>query len=392
MNLFPTYKRFPINIVSGKGTVVTDENGKDYLDFVSGIAVCNLGHCPENVKQAVEDQMEKIWHVSNLYQLPEQEEAASWLTRFTELDHVFFCNSGAEANEAAIKLARKYTGKEKIYSFKQSFHGRTFATMSATGQEKIQQGYGTLLPTFEYLPYNDPEAVNNLTDENTAAIMVEVIQGEGGVIPGSSEFLQAVQKKCEQLNCLLIIDEVQTGIGRTGYPFAYQHHHLDPDIVTSAKGLGSGFPVGAMLGKSKLKASFSAGAHGTTFGGNPLATAAVTATLNTIFNDSFLKGVRDKGAAFKQTLETKLAPFDLVETIRGQGLMIGIVLKEAAMPLLQKLQELGLMTVLAGPNVIRLLPPLTVTESELNQASELLETAIKQYQDSLYSQTTGSKK
>ncbi|ELK46351.1 acetylornithine transaminase [Halobacillus sp. ACCC02827] len=383
MSLFPTYNRFPLTIVSGKGTKVMDDQGKEYLDFVSGIAVCNLGHRPDKVEAAVKEQMEQVWHVSNLYQIPVQERAAELLVSKTDLDHVFFCNSGAEANEAAIKLARKHTGREKIITFKQSFHGRTFATMSATGQAKIHDGFGSLLPTFNYYPYNDVEAIEEVHDGHVAAIMVEVIQGEGGVVPGTKEFLKAVEAKCDELGALLIIDEVQTGIGRTGRPFAYQHYDLNPDIVTSAKGLGSGFPVGAMLGKAELVETFTAGVHGSTFGGNPLASAAVKATLETIFNDSFLEDVTEKGRLFKQKLVSELSSVDYVKEVRGEGLMLGIALDTEAIQLVHALRESGLLTVLAGPNVLRLLPPLTVSEEEIDQAVALLGEVLKKHEQEL---------
>ncbi|MCP3027346.1 acetylornithine transaminase [Halobacillus sp. A5] len=377
MSVFPTYNRFPLTIESGKGTVVTDDEGNQYLDFVSGIAVCNLGHRPPAVEQAIQEQLGKVWHVSNLYQIPVQQEAAELLTAETNLDYAFFCNSGAEANEAAIKLARKHTGKEKIITFKQSFHGRTFATMSATGQDKVHQGFGTLLPTFEYLPYNDSEAVTEWDGEDTAAIMVEVIQGEGGVVEGTELFLQAVQKKCRETGALFIIDEVQTGIGRTGEPFAYQHFGLDPDIVTSAKGLGSGFPVGAMLGKAELAETFTAGSHGSTFGGNPLASAAVKATLQTIFPKQFLQDVKEKGSYLQQQIKSKLSPIDGVKEVRGKGLMIGIEMDTQAIEFIHKLRGKGLLAVLAGPQVIRLLPPLNVSGEEIDRAVSILEDVLQ---------------
>ncbi|MCA0971235.1 acetylornithine transaminase [Halobacillus litoralis] len=373
MSLFPTYNRFPLTIISGQGTKVKDDQGKEYLDFVSGIAVCNLGHRPPEVQSAIQKQLDEVWHVSNLYEIPEQERAAGLLTEATNLDYVFFCNSGAEANEAAIKLARKHTQKEKIVTFKQSFHGRTFATMSATGQEKIQQGFGTLLPTFEYLPFNDEAAVEQLEGDDVAAVMVEVVQGEGGVVPGTEAFLKAVEQKCKELGALMIIDEVQTGIGRTGTPFAHQLYDLDPDIVTSAKGLGSGFPVGAMLGKEKLVDAFSAGSHGTTFGGNPLASAAVCATLETIFDEAFLEGVKEKGEYLRNQLEDELLSLPMVKEVRGKGLMLGIVLDEEAIPLVHKLRENGLLAVVAGPKVLRLLPPLNVSEEEMNKAVSIMQ-------------------
>ncbi|WP_173918368.1 acetylornithine transaminase [Halobacillus sp. Marseille-Q1614] len=376
MSLFPTYNRFPFTIESGEGTVVRDDHGKEYLDFVSGIAVCNLGHRPSVVKKAIQDQMERVWHVSNLYQIPIQKEAAQLLTEAAGLDYAFFCNSGAEANEAAIKLARKHTGKDKIITFQQSFHGRTFATMSATGQEKVQEGFGALLPTFEHLPFNDTDAVLELNDDSVAAIMVEVVQGEGGVVEAEESFLQAIENKCAELGALLIIDEVQTGAGRTGTPFAFQHYGLSPDIITSAKGLGSGFPVGAMAGKAYLSESFSAGSHGSTFGGNPLSSAAVKATLSTIFNDQFLHEVNEKSSYFMKQLKENLENVQGVAEVRGKGLMIGIEVDEQAIDYVHKLREKGLLAVLAGPKVVRLLPPLTVSYEELDQAAEMLQTTL----------------
>jgi acetylornithine/N-succinyldiaminopimelate aminotransferase len=371
-SLFPTYSRLPLELVSGNGTIVKDHNGKSYLDFISGIAVCNLGHAPEEVKKAIETQLQSIWHVSNLFTISNQEKAAELLVANSSADAVFFCNSGAEANEAAIKLARKHTGKSKIISFEQSFHGRTFATMSATGQEKIHGGFGPLLPSFDYLPYNDVEAVEGIGGEDIAAIIVEVIQGEGGVNPGTQSFLQAVEQKCKQLGALLIVDEVQTGIGRTGLPFAYQHYSISPDIITTAKGLGSGFPVGAMLGKADLISSFSAGVHGSTFGGNPLAMAAAQATLETIFQEEFLQEVKQKAEAFLGNIKEKLKTVPSVKEVRGKGFLIGIEVDTEVKHILDQLREEGLLALSAGPNVIRLLPPLTVTEEELQKASEKL--------------------
>lgn len=373
-HLFPTYNRWELELVTGKGTVVKDGEGRSYLDFISGIAVCNLGHSPEVVKEAVKEQLEKVWHVSNLFPITAQEEVGGLLTENTDLDAVFFCNSGAEANEAAIKLAKKHTGRTKILTFKQSFHGRTFATMSATGQEKVHSGFGPLVPSFDYLPYNDESALEDIKGDEIAAIMVEIIQGEGGVIPGTSAFLKAVEAKCTEWGALLIVDEVQTGIGRTGRPFAYQHHDLNPDIVTAAKGLGSGFPVGAMIGKEALTASFTPGTHGSTFGGNPLAMAAAKATLETIFVPSFLQEVEDKGAYFMKELNDKLSNHNV--SIRGNGLMIGIGLESEAGGIITDLRENGLLTLPAGPKVIRLLPPLTVSIEEIDQAVAKVEEAL----------------
>ncbi|MCA1056148.1 acetylornithine transaminase [Rossellomorea aquimaris] len=381
--LFPTYNRLDIELVKGEGTKVTDAEGNTYLDFIAGIAVCNLGHSPAVVKQAIADQMDQIWHVSNLFKIPQQEEAAALLADMSGLDAVFFCNSGAEANEAAIKLAKKHSGKTKIITFKQSFHGRTFATMSATGQEKIHSGFGPLAPQFEYLPFNDVEALSELQGDDIAGIMVEVIQGEGGVNIGTEAFLKEIEKKCKELDALLIIDEVQTGIGRTGKPFAFQHYDLKPDIVTSAKGLGSGFPVGAMMGGKDLIQSFSPGTHGSTFGGNPLAMAAVKATLDAIFDESFLNEVASKSAAFIQLLKEKVEPLPIVKVVKGTGFMIGIELECEAKECIESLRGSGLLTLPAGPDVIRLLPPLTVTGEELQEAVSIIEGVLQ-------SQTAGT--
>ncbi|MFD3447846.1 acetylornithine transaminase [Microbacteriaceae bacterium 4G12] len=375
--LFPTYKRWDIEVADAKGTCLKDVNGKEYLDFVSGIAVCNLGHCHPAVLAAVKQQLDKVWHVSNLFQHKLQEEVATLLTTYSAGQRVFFCNSGAEANEAAIKLARKYTRKNTILTFKQSFHGRTFATMSATGQEKIHDGFGPLLPTFTYLPFNDTAALQEVMNEEVAAIMVEVIQGEGGVIPATQEFLQMMQELCEQYGALLIIDEVQTGIGRTGKAFAYEHFNISPDIITTAKALGNGIPVGAMIGKEKLASTFEAGVHGSTFGGNMIAMSAAKAVLNIIFKEEFLQEVMEKGTYFMQLLEQELLPLPVVEAVRGKGFMAGIACHQEVAPFVQELQKEGLLVLNAGPNVIRLLPPLTVTEDEIQEAVSKLQSVLK---------------
>lgn len=375
--LFPTYKRWEIEIESGLGTVVTDKTGNEYLDFVSGIGVTNLGHRHPKVQASLQEQLDKVWHVSNLFQIEKQEQAAKKLTEHSSGDVVMFCNSGAEANEAAIKLARKHTGKNKIITFQQSFHGRTFATMSATGQDKIKQGYGPLLETFEYVPYNDSDALAEAIDRETAAVMVEIVQGEGGVIPGTSQFLQEMQRLCTEHNLLLIVDEVQTGVGRTGKAFAYQHHGLSPDIVTTAKGLGNGFPVGAMIGKKALAEDFGPGSHGTTFGGNPLAMAAVGAVLDTVFDDDFLKDVTVKGEYLLEQLKNKLSDTVFVDQVRGKGFMVGIACTDEVADIVAALRKKGLLVLVAGPHVIRLLPPLTVTQEEIDRAVSLIVNQIQ---------------
>ncbi|WP_144698320.1 acetylornithine transaminase [Fictibacillus phosphorivorans] len=365
--LFPTYKRKQIQLQKGNGTYVYDQDNKKYLDFTSGIAVTSLGHCHPDVVAALQKQSECIWHTSNLFENQQQELLAETLVKHTHLDLAFFCNSGAEANEAAIKLAKKFTKKNKIITFNDSFHGRTFGSMSATGQQKIKEGYGPLLSTFIHLPWNDIEQLKKQADNDTAAIMMEVIQGEGGIKIADPDFYKEVQEICEKNDILLIIDEVQTGIGRTGKRYAYEHFGLDPDIVTLAKGLGNGFPIGAMLGKRKLAEAFGPGSHGTTFGGNPLACAVSQSVLNIIFNDEFLDEVERKGKNFKAQLENHLISFPSVKEIRGKALLIGIECEWAG-ELIVNLEEQGLLTVPAGENVIRLLPPLNVTDEELTSA------------------------
>lgn len=293
-HLFPTYSKWEIEPESAQGSYLYSKNGGVYLDFTSGIGVCNLGHCHPEVKAAVEQQLNKFWHVSNLFPLAVQEKAAEILTNASGLDLVFFANSGAEANEAAIKLARKATGKTKILTFKQSFHGRTFATMSATGQDKIKQGYGPMLETFEYVPFNDLNALKEQLTEDVAAVMLEVVQGEGGIYVASQEFLQGVEALCKEKGVLLLIDEIQTGMGRTGKAFAFQHFGIKPDIISVAKGMANGIPTGAIVADGKLKEFFGPGSHGTTFGGNPLAMAAAIKTMEIIFEPAFLEAVEKK--------------------------------------------------------------------------------------------------
>ncbi|EAE2435840.1 TPA: acetylornithine transaminase [Listeria innocua] len=375
-HVFPTYNRFPVDIVKGNGTVVKDATGKTYLDFTSGIAVCNLGHCPENVTEAIQSQLANIWHTSNLYECALQDSVAELITDGTD-KLVFFCNSGTEANEAALKLARKYTGKEKIITFEKSFHGRTFGSMSATGQAKIHQGFGRLVPGFTYVPYNDIESFKTELDENTAAVMLEVIQGEGGVIPGNAAWLMEVQMLCKKAGALLIIDEVQTGLGRTGTLFGFQQTFLDPDIFTLAKGLGNGLPIGAMVGKEHLSSAFGPGSHGSTFGGNKLALAAAKEILLTMKQTGFLEEVNAKAAYFRNLLEEYFEQLENVVAIRGEGFLIGIELGSSAAPVVTELRDKGLLILTAGPNILRILPPLTVSYAEIDQAISILKSVLE---------------
>ncbi|WP_216828328.1 acetylornithine transaminase [Alkalihalobacterium elongatum] len=370
-SIFPTYARWDVTVQRAEGATLIDTDGKEYLDFTSGIGVCNLGHNHPIVNKKIKEQLDQVWHVSNLFHIPTQEQAATILTENTCGDYVFFCNSGAEGNEAAIKLARKYTGKSKIISFKQSFHGRTFGSMSATGQEKIHEGYGPLLEQFEYAVFNDINSVKSLVDNQVAAVMIEVIQGEGGVHPADPRFMEELQQLCIDNKILLIVDEVQTGIGRTGKAFAYEHYDLSPDIIVSAKGLGNGFPIGAVIGKEKLKEAFGPGSHGSTYGGNPLATTAACAVMSQVFQPEFLKEVEVKGNYFMELLNEKLTS-TFVNEIKGKGLMVGIECNGEVGSLLTEMREKGFLALSAGPNVIRLLPPLTVTKEQLKSAVSVL--------------------
>lgn len=377
MSLFATYNRFDVTILEASGSEITDVNGKKYLDFGSGIGVCNLGHRHPAVQKAVEEQLAKYWHVSNLYKQPIQEEVAQLIVENSVGDYVFFANSGAEANEAAIKLARKATGKEKIITFSQSFHGRTFATMAATGQDKIKAGFGRMLETFVYATFNDIASVKEKLDADTAAVMLEVVQGEGGVHPAEQAFISELAAVCKENDVLLIVDEIQTGMGRTAEKFGYEHYGIAPDIFTLAKGLGNGLPVGAMVAKKTIADAFGPGTHGSTFGGNPLAMAAAKAVLTTMFTEDFMSDVREKAAYLAQLLEEEIKPLAQVVTVRQKGMMVGIECKSAVAPVVTELIANGILTLVAGDKVLRLLPPLIVTQEEIRTAIFRIKEAIE---------------
>lgn len=366
-----TYKRAPLSIAKGKGSLVWDENGNRYLDFTSGIATCNLGHAPDAVKNALVNQLDQLWHCSNLYQIKVQEDLAQVLTDNSCFDEAFFCNSGAEANEAAIKLARLYTSQIKqinhpeIVTFKQSFHGRTMATLSATGQEKIQKGFEPLLEGFTYLPYNDSSALDYLKSESPAAVMLELVQGEGGVIPADKEWIGQLVSISKSHDILIIVDEVQTGMGRTGALFAYEQYDFEPDIITLAKGLGSGFPIGAMLAKEHVAKAFGPGTHGSTFGGNPLASTAGLATVQYILDNEVIGHVQNQSKYFFSELEKLKNDFPQIKEVRGRGLLIGMLIENAG-NVVTLAREEKLLILTAGENVVRLLPPLTVTKEEMD--------------------------
>ncbi|MUT64990.1 acetylornithine transaminase [Paenibacillus sp. NEAU-GSW1] len=377
-SLLPTYGRFPIALVKGEGSWLWDDQGKQYLDFMSGIAVTNLGHAPRKVKEALVKQLDELWHVSNLFRIPNQEDAARLLTENSCGDAVFFSNSGAEANEAAIKLARRYqqkvlnNGRYEIITFEQSFHGRTLATLTATGQEKVKEGFAPLPEGFKYIPYNDIEAVKAAISDKTAAVMLELIQAEGGIFPADQKFVQELAQLCESKGILLIVDEIQTGMGRTGKLFSYEHYGIEPDIFTLAKGLGSGFPVGAAVAKEKLREAFGPGSHGSTFGGTPIATAVVKATIEEIVGDQLPQRAAEAGSYLISELRAKLEGNPFVKDVRGLGLIVGIECAAPVASIITDAQERGLLVITAGPNVIRLLPNLLVTTEEIDSAVKTL--------------------
>lgn len=368
--LFSNYKRAAIDFASAHGNYLTDTTGKTYLDFSSGIGVTNLGYHPY-VNQALTEQVGKILHQPNLYHNQLQEDVASLL--IADKDYLaFFCNSGAEANEAAIKIARKASGKQEIITFQNSFHGRTFGSMSATGQDKIKQGFGEGVPHFNYAVFNDIDSVKALANKETAAIMLELVQGESGVQPADKDFVKALSKYCQETGIYLIVDEVQTGIGRTGKLYAYEHYDIEPDIFTLAKGLANGVPVGAMLAKSSLGEAFSYGSHGSTFGGNKLAMAAAKATLEVMLAPGFLDTALENGNKLQAKLQTALSDKETVTTVRGLGYMIGIETTGNLGELVQAARDKGLIVLTAGTNVIRLLPPITLSDEEIEKGVTIL--------------------
>lgn len=368
--LFSNYKRADIEFVQAQGNELIDSQGKHYLDFSTGIGVTNLGFHPQ-VKAALENQVQQIWHSPNLYQNSLQEEVAQKL--IGDYDYLaFFCNSGAEANEAAIKIARKSSGKQGIITFENSFHGRTFGSMSATGQDKIKTGFGDAVPHFTYAKFNNLASVKALANEETAAVMLEMVQGESGVLPADQGFVQDLAVFCQEKGIYLIVDEVQTGMGRTGKLFSFEHYGIVPDIVTLAKGLANGVPVGAMLAKSALSPAFSYGSHGSTFGGNKLAMSASSAVLDVMISPGFLEQAWENGNYLQDQLKKALGDNPKVSDIRGLGYMIGIQTTENLADLVQAARDQGLIVLTAGSDVIRLLPPLTLSKEEIDQGVAIL--------------------
>lgn len=368
--LFENYKRAPIEFVKAEGSYLIDSEGKAYLDFSSGIGVTNLGFHPQ-VQRALIQQAGRIWHSPNLYLSSLQEQVSQELAG--SYDYLaFFCNSGAEANEAAIKLARKATGKQGIITFQQSFHGRTFGAMAATGQDKIKKGFGDGVPHFSYAVYNDLASVEKLVNQDTAAVMLELVQGESGVRPAEASFVKDLADFCQREGILLIVDEVQTGIGRTGRLYSFEHYGIIPDIVTLAKGLANGLPVGALLGKSSLAPAFGPGSHGSTFGGNKLAMAAALEILHIMKEAGFLEEVRSKSAILLEQLQLAFQDHPKISAVRGLGMMIGIETSASLSKIVEAARQKGLIILTAGENVIRLLPPLTISKEEIQQGIAIL--------------------
>ncbi len=379
--LMNTYNRLPIVLRKGQGMKVWSSDGKEYLDFVGGIAVNCLGHCHPRVVIALQKQAQRLLHVSNLYCIEPQIKLARLLVEHSCADKVFFCNSGAEANEAAIKLARKYAkdhiaqDRYEIITTYGSFHGRTLATLSATGQEKFQKGFEPLMPGFKHVPFNDVSALKKAITKHTCAVMLEPIQAEAGIKMPQENYLKGVREVCDEHGLLLILDEVQTGIGRTGKLFAYKHFGIEPDIITLAKGLGGGVAIGALLAKDAVAGSFQPGSHASTFGGNPLSCAAAIATIETLLEDSFiLDNCRRMGEYLKRSLERLKKDFpSLIVEIRGLGLMIGMELTRPCMQIVELCAQRGVLINCTGGNVLRFTPPLIVGEKEIEHLIDVLE-------------------
>lgn len=367
-----TYKRFPIAIVRGNGCTLWDTEGRSYTDFVAGIAVCNLGHAHPRISRALSSQADTLFHVSNLYYTVPQVELASWLTKNSFADRVFFCNSGAEANEAAIKLARKYfkekgeSERYRIISMEKSFHGRTMATLSATGQDKIKKGFEPVLDGFDFVPFNDIDALRDKISQFTCAVLIEPIQGEGGVCCPDPGYLKAVRQICNETDTLLIFDEIQTGIGRTGKLFAYEHFGLEPDIMTLAKALGNGLPIGAMLAKEHVSDAFGPGAHASTFGGTPVVTAASLEVVKVLTGENVIENCLIIGAYFKKRLSWLKDRHESIEDIRGIGLLLGMKLKIEGDPVVASCMEKGFLINCIQGNILRFIPPLIIGKEDVD--------------------------
>ncbi|MCC7260256.1 MAG: aspartate aminotransferase family protein [Alphaproteobacteria bacterium] len=384
--VLPIYSRTEFAIERGEGVYLFDTEGKKYLDFAAGIAVNSLGHCHPHLVAALQKQAATLWHTSNMYRLPGQESFADRLVKHTFADTVFFCNSGAEATECAIKMVRKYhdetenPDKFHIICIEGSFHGRTLTTISASGKEKIMKGFEPAVEGFRQVPFNDLDAMKAAITDKTAAIMFETIMGEGGIKVSSPEYLRAVRKLCDERGLLLVLDEVQCGVGRTGQFFAFEAAGITPDIVAVAKGIGSGFPLGVCLATEKVGKTMTAGSHGTTYGGNPLAMAVGNAVLDIVLADGFMAHVTEMGTLLKSELEKLVKKYPAVlKEVRGVGLILGLVTVVDNMEMVKRMRAAGLLSVGGGENVIRILPPLIIEKAHINEAIALLETVCKGY-------------
>ncbi|MDX8406760.1 MAG: acetylornithine transaminase [Mariprofundaceae bacterium] len=376
--LMNTYARYPLTLVRGEGSRVWDDAGRVYLDFISGIAVNSLGHAHPVLAGAIAEQARTMLHCSNLFHIPKQQQLAARLAALSGLERVFFSNSGAEANEGAIKLARKYfhdqgSKRRGIISATQSFHGRLLSTLTATGQDKVKAGFDPLPPGFSHVPLNDIEALAAAVGDDTAAVLLEPLQGEGGVNLATSDYLQAVRKLCDEHGILLILDEIQTGMGRTGKMFAYEHACIQPDILTLAKGLGGGMPIGALLATEQVAESFGPGTHGSTFGGNPLSCTAALTVIEVMEKEDLLRNVADRSAQLSRGLNSLCDVFDWINDVRGQGLLIGLGCSIEVAPIVAACRDAGLLVLPAGPRVLRILPPLNVSAAEIAEALAIFE-------------------
>jgi len=382
-----TYGRYPLVADCGDGCWLLDVDGKRYLDFLAGVAVNNLGHCHPQVVKAIQDQAGKLLHCSNFYHIPQQIELAELLCQHSFGDRVFFCNSGAEANEAAIKLARKYSfenhGKERneVITAVASFHGRTLAGISATGQAKVKEGFAPMLPGFKHVPFGDFEAMRAAVGPNTCAIMLEPVQGEGGVNVAPAGYLQSIRELCDQNNLLLIFDEVQVGCGRTGSLFAYQQEGVEPDIMTLAKALAGGPPIGAMISREQHAVALGPGTHGSTFGGNPLLATAALAAMKVYIEEDVLANCRKMGDYLRSRLDELKDKYAFIIEVRGRGLILGMELNIEGGEMVKTALERGLLINCTVGKVLRFVPPLTVCEDEIDQMIEILDGILAEYQE-----------
>ncbi|NVM20504.1 MAG: aspartate aminotransferase family protein [Desulfobacterales bacterium] len=378
-----TYSRFPIVLTEGRGCMLSDAEGRTYTDFVAGIAVCNLGHAHEGIARAVADQARRLVHVSNLYYTEPQSELAEWLVEHSFADRVFFCNSGAEANEAAIKLARKYfkdrgaPERFRIITMEGSFHGRTMATLSATGQEKIRKGFEPLLDGFDIVAFNDLEAVQVAVTGQTCAVMLEPIQGEGGVLCPSQGYLEGLRKLCDKEGLLLIFDEVQTGMGRTGSLFAYEHFDMTPDIMCLAKALANGLPMGAMLAKEEVAKAFTPGSHASTFGGTPLVAAAALTAAKVLLDEGVIENCQKVGKYFKDRLQSLKLKYAFVREVRGEGLLIGLDLTCDGKTVVAACMEKGFLINCTQDHILRFIPPLIIKEEQIDSLIACLDAVFE---------------